>query len=64
MKVKVDASVCAGFSACLGASPEVFELHPDGYAVARIVEVPKELEASVRRAAAECPTGAITISED
>lgn len=64
MKVHVDSGVCAGFSACLGVCPGVFELHGDGYAVVRSSEVPKEFEDAVREAASQCPTGAISVSED
>ena len=64
MKVRVDPEVCAGFSVCLGLAPQVFKLHDDGYAVVRVVEVPPELEDKVRDALAQCPTGAISISED
>jgi ferredoxin len=64
MKVRVDPEVCAGFSVCLGLAPEVFKLHDDGYAIVRVVEVPKGLEDAVRDAVAQCPTGAISISED
>lgn len=64
MKVRVDPQVCAGFGACLGLSSEVFELHEDGYAVVRVSEVPRELEDAVRTAVRQCPSGAISISED
>ena len=64
MKVRVDPAVCAGFSVCLGLCPEVFELHDDGYAIVRVAEVPKAFEDAVRRAAAQCPSGAISISDD
>lgn len=64
MKVRVDAGVCAGFGACLGLSPEVFELHDDGYAVVRVGVVPQELEDAVRAAVSQCPSGAISISDD
>jgi ferredoxin len=64
MKVRVDAQVCAGFGACLGLSPEVFELHDDGYAIVRVSEVPKELEDVVRTAVRQCPSGAISLSDD
>lgn len=64
MKVRVDAGLCAGFSACLGVCPEVFELHPDGYAIVRVADVPQELEGAVREAASQCPTGAISMAED
>lgn len=64
MKVRVDAGVCAGFSVCLGLSPDVFELHDDGYVVVRVSEVPKELEHVVRQAVNQCPSGAISLSDD
>jgi ferredoxin len=64
MKVRVDAGVCAGFGVCLGLSPEVFELHDDGYAVVRVAEVPRQLENVVRQAVSQCPSGAISLSED
>jgi ferredoxin len=64
MKVRVDDTVCAGFSVCLGLSADVFELHEDGYAVVRVSEVPKALEHAVRAAANQCPSGAISISEE
>jgi ferredoxin len=64
VKVRVDASVCAGFGVCLGLSPEVFELHDDGYAIVRVAEVPRQLEHAVRQAVSQCPSGAISLSED
>ena len=64
MKVRVDPSICAGFSVCLGLAPEVFELHDDGYAVVRVVDVPPEFENAVRTAVNQCPSGAISITED
>ena len=64
MKVRVDAGVCAGFGVCLGLCPEVFELHDDGYAIVRVDEVPQELEDAVRKAASQCPSRAIALSDD
>jgi ferredoxin len=49
---------------CVGVSPDVFALHDDGYAEVLVAEVPPELEDEVRRAASQCPSGAITVSED
>lgn len=63
MKVRVDPSVCAGFGVCLGLSPDVFELHDDGYAIVRVGEVPTEFEGLVRQAVSQCPSGAISLSE-
>lgn len=64
MKVHVDPEVCAGFGVCVGLSPEVFELHDDGYAVVLVSEVPPELEDTVREAVSQCPSNAISLSDD
>lgn len=64
MKVHVDKEICAGFGVCLGLCPEVFELHEDGYAIVLVDEVPPELEDMVRKAAVQCPSNAITVSDD
>ena len=64
MKVHVDPRVCAGFGVCLGLCPEVFELHDHGYAIVRVGEVPPELENAVRAAVSQCPSGAISISDE
>lgn len=64
MKVHVDPEICAGFRVCLGVVPELFELHDDGYAYALVEQVPTELEDLVRRAASQCPSNAIIVSED
>jgi ferredoxin len=64
MKVHVDPEICAGFRVCLGILPELFELHEDGYAMALVEEVPAEHEDLVRRAASQCPSNAIIVSED
>lgn len=63
MKVTVDPGICAGFSVCLGVCPEVFELHEDGYAVVRVMDVPPEHEDAVRQAASQCPSNAIAVQE-
>lgn len=64
MKVRVDASVCAGFGVCVGLCPQVFKLHDDGYAIVRVSEVPKEFENVVRQAVNQCPSQAISLSDD
>ena len=64
MKVRVDPEVCAGFGICTGISPEVFELHEDGYATVLVDDVPPELEELVRRAVDQCPSRAISVSGD
>jgi ferredoxin len=63
MKVRVDPEICAGFGVCLGLCPEVFALHDDGYAIVLVGEVPPELEDMVRKAAVQCPSNAISVSD-
>jgi ferredoxin len=64
MKVHVDSGICAGFGVCLGLCPEVFELHDDGYAIVLVGEVPAKLEDAVRTAVSQCPSNAISLSDD
>lgn len=64
MKVQVDAQICAGFGVCLGLCPEVFELHDDGYATVLVGAVPPEHEDAVRKAVSQCPSNAISLSDD
>ncbi|VWX48975.1 ferredoxin [Novosphingobium sp. 9U] len=64
MKVHIDSEICAGFGICTGIAPEVFELHPDGYAVVLVSEVAPGDEDTMRRAESQCPARAISISED
>ena len=64
MKVHVNPNVCAGFGVCVGLCPEVFALHDDGYAIVRVSEVPQELEDAVRTAVSQCPSRAISLSDD
>lgn len=62
MKVAVDADLCGGHGVCTVLCPEVFELHDDGYSIVTVDQVPAEHEATVRAAATQCPTRAITIA--
>ena len=64
MKVIVDGSRCQGHSVCNLIAPEIFELDDlDGHASVAVDIVPAELEAKVRRAAANCPEQAIVLSD-
>ena len=64
MKVQVNSQICAGFGVCLGLCPEVFALHDDGYAIVQVTDVPPKLEDAVRQAVSQCPSGAISLSDD
>jgi ferredoxin len=48
---------------CAIASPKVFGSDEYGNAVVLVDQVPKDLEATVRRAEANCPERAITLHE-
>lgn len=64
MKVQINSEICAGFGICLGIAPEVFELHDDGYAIVLVSEVKPEDEDAMRRAAGQCPSQAISLTDD
>lgn len=65
MKVCVDTNKCIGSGQCVLATPAVFsQREDDGIVVLLKREPPAELAAAVRKAAALCPSRAITIEED
>ena len=63
MRAIVDGEKCHGHQMCAIASPEVFGSDVYGNAVVLLDPVPVDLEASVRRAEANCPERAIAIQE-
>lgn len=64
MRVRVDPDVCQGHTLCTLAAAHVFSLgEDDGHAYVVNEEVPRGLEGAVRKAAATCPEGAITVQE-
>jgi ferredoxin len=62
MKVKVDEETCVGNETCVDICPEIFEMNGD-VAVAKMEEVPEDLEEKCREAAESCPVEAIAIEE-
>ena len=62
MKVRVDGEACVGDETCVEICPEIFEMQGD-VAVAKMEEVPEELEGSCKEAAESCPVEAILIEE-
>ena len=60
MKVRVDKETCVGDETCVEVCPEVFEMQGD-VAVAKMENVPKDLEEKVKEAATSCPVEAIII---
>ena len=64
MKATVDTARCHGHQMCAIASPEVFGSDVYGNAVVLANPVPAHLEASARRAEANCPERAISLQEE
>ena len=62
MEVRVDPDLCVGDETCVEICPEIFEMEGD-VAVAKMEEVPEELEGACREAAEFCPVEAILIEE-
>jgi ferredoxin len=62
MKVRVDEEICVGDETCVEICPEIFEMNGD-VAVAKMEEVPAELEEKCKEAAESCPVEAIMIEE-
>jgi len=62
MRVSVDADRCQGHARCWAIEPQVFDLDDEGHAVVLLEEVPPELEATAKKAAAGCPERAITLA--
>jgi len=60
MKVRVDKETCVGDETCVEVCPEVFEMEEDA-AIAKMENVPKDLEEKVKEAAISCPVEAIII---
>jgi ferredoxin len=60
MKVRVDQETCVGDETCVQVCPEIFEMNGD-VAVAKMEEVPKDLEGKCKEAAEACPVEAIVI---
>jgi ferredoxin len=64
MRVTVDGERCTGHQMCAIAAPEVFGSDVYGNALVLMDgDLPSVLEASARRAEANCPERAISIEE-
>ena len=61
MKIVVDFDLCQSHALCTQAAPEVFEVRDDGFLYILQEEPAEALRGKVKKAASECPTGAITI---
>jgi ferredoxin len=61
--VSVDTESCVGTGICEANAPDLFEVGDDGVSHVLRADVPAELIDAARRAAEDCPTRAITLSQ-
>ena len=65
MRVHLDSEKCQGHNRCYALAPELFDVDDFGQAVLLVEgELPEELHAKARLAAANCPEYAIKIVEE
>lgn len=62
MKIRIDKESCVGCGNCVEVCPEVLEMQDD-LAVAKITDVPDQLQACCREAADSCPVEAVIIED-
>lgn len=64
MRISVDRGKCCGFGTCTVLAPELFDLRDEDNLAYPLMEEPEPgLQDSARKAEAECPSEAITVSE-
>lgn len=59
MRVNVDQDLCVSCGACVSICPEVFDWGEEEKAVAKLKEVPDDIEETAHEAVESCPTAAI-----
>ena len=64
MRVTVDRKRCQGHALCATLCPSLFRLDALGYSIPREGEVPGKLEPEARMAVANCPEGAIAMTNE
>ncbi len=65
MRIHLDAEKCQGHNRCYALAPELFDVDEYGQALLLVDgDVPADLQAKARLAAANCPEFAIKIVED
>ena len=63
VQVHVDTELCVGTGICEATAPDLFEIGDDGISHVLKDEVPAELVAAARKAAEDCPTRALSLTE-
>jgi len=61
MKAVVDMDACIGCGLCAQVAPDVYEMQDDK-AVAKMGEIPADMEGDAKSGADQCPVSAITVS--
>jgi len=64
MKVSVNLDRCEGYSRCMNAAPEVFEVREDDQSHVLIEQPGEELRSKVERAVRLCPRQAVVVVEE
>lgn len=65
MRVHLDSELCQGHNRCYSLAPELFDVDDYGQAVLLVDgDVPDDLHAKARLAAANCPEYAIKVTEN
>ncbi len=60
----IDWDKCEGNGVCARVAPEIFTCDDEGNSDVILDEIPAELRAKALLALAQCPTKAITVTED
>jgi ferredoxin len=63
-RAHIDNQICVGTGLCEATAPDLFEVTDEGHAQVLVDGVPAELIDAAQRAAADCPTRALTLSSD
>lgn len=63
MRVEANREVCIGAGMCVLTAPAVFDQDDDGIVVLLTTEVPEDEAGRVRRALANCPSGALRTAD-
>jgi len=63
MRIEIDRSVCTGHGRCYSLVPDLFDSDDEGYGVVRADQVAGGDQDRARSAVANCPEGAITVTD-
>jgi ferredoxin len=63
ISVHVDRTLCQGYGNCVLAEAAVFDIDQEGLAVVDAAAVTEDRAAAIKRAAYDCPTEAITVTD-